>query len=389
MTQTRPKRSSAESQRSVLARCAGPVGAGARETEGDDRRGPARRWPDLPTRKTSIRRSAQNWDELGSRLRGMDSPSALAFLLMIFAGWVNRHQQIVIEFSQAENRLLKQPRRKQSWFFRTLCDATTGGHDRPGGLKFERQHLVPMRGLCSTNEVAMTVVPGLSRPLKTVGKHVGGWNEGDDCLWVDASGSVRSAACPSCSRRSSRVHGSYRRRLDDRPCFGQPVTLSVEVRRFKCVNPNCSRHTFTERLDALAAPSQRRTQRLNESLRSLRHALGGSAAARLAARLGMSTSGDTVLRELRRAGCPAPATSAVVIAIDDWAIKRGHRYGTAIVDLETRRPVEVLGGREATIVAGWLRQHPSVEIVARDRAGAYSDAARTAGEQIRWRRLVS
>src|ERR1700674_2444911 len=183
MTQTRPKRSSAESQRSVLARCAGPVGAGARETEGDDRRGPARRGPDLPTRKTSIRRSAQNWDELGSRLRGMDSPSALAFLLMIFAGWVNRHQQIVIEFSQAENRLLKQPRRKQSWFFRTLCDATTGGHDRPGGLKFERQHLVPMRGLCSTNEVAMTVVPGLSRPLKTVGKHVGGWNEGDDCLW--------------------------------------------------------------------------------------------------------------------------------------------------------------------------------------------------------------
>ena len=122
--------------------------------------------------------------------------------------------------------------------------------------------------------------------------------------------------------------------------------------------------------------------------------LGGSAAARLAARLGMSTSGDTVLRELRRAGCPAPATPPVVIGIDDWAIKRGHRFVTLIVDLQTRRPIKVLGGRETTIVADWLQQHPTVEIVARDRADAYSDAARTASpgaQQVadRWHLLTN
>jgi transposase len=92
----------------------------------------------------------------------------------------------------------------------------------------------------------------------------------------------------------------------------------------------------------------------------------------------MRTSGDTVLRELRRAGGPAPPTPPVVVGIDDWAIKRGHRYGTVIVDLQTRRPIEVLGSREATIVTSWLRQHPSIEVVARDRAGAYSEAARSA-----------
>jgi len=172
------------------------------------------------------------------------------------------------------------------------------------------------------------------------------------------------------------------------------VTISVEIRRFKCANANCSQGTFSERLDAMAAPGQRRTRRLDEALRSLGYALGGAAAARLALRLGMRTSDDTILRELRRAGCPQPATSPVVVGIDDWAIARGHRYGTIIVDLEKRRPIEVLGGREATIVADWLQQHPTVKVVARDRAGAYSEAVHTAtpgAQQIadRWHLLTN
>ena len=241
----------------------------------------------------------------------------------------------------------------------------------------------------------MIVIPGLARPLAAVGKRVTSCQDGEDGLTVQVCSPVRWAACPRCFRRSRQRHGRYHRRLDDQPSFGHPVTISLEIRRFKCGNAKCSQRTFSERIDALAAPGQRRTQRLNEALRSIGYSLGGSAAARLAARLGMNISGATMLRELRRGGCPAQtATKPIVIGIDDWAIKRGHRYGTIIVDLQRRRPIEVLGGRESTIVADWLEKHPTVEMVARDRAGAYSDAVQSAipdAQQIadRWHLLTN
>jgi transposase len=75
---------------------------------------------------------------------------------------------------------------------------------------------------------------------------------------------------------------------------------------------------------------------------------------------------------------PAPES----IGLDDWAWRKGHRYGTIIVDLVQDCPIDVLKDRAAETVATWLQAHPDVKIVARDRAEAYAAGMRQGAPDV-------
>jgi transposase len=194
-------------------------------------------------------------------------------------------------------------------------------------------------------------------------------------IMLVATMTAPKAACPDCHHLAVRIHRRYPRPLADLPGAVAPIQLRLTVRRFFCTTCTCSRQTFSERLPTVAPWYARTTTRLATRQAETGLALGGAAGARHLARQGLPISRNTVLRRVRRLPTPAYPPPEV-IGLDDWAWHKGHRYGTIVVDLERGCPLDVLEDRLADTVADWLKGHPDVKIVARDRAEAYASGIR-------------
>src|SRR5215213_620572 len=192
-----------------------------------------------------------------------------------------------------------------------------------------------------------------------------------------AKTSTSTARCPVCGKQSGRVHSRSRRTLADLPWQGVPVTVHLHVRRFFCDEAACERAIFAERVPGVAARYARTTERLDDWLTHVSFALGGEAGARLLKDLGVLVSGDTLVRHICSLHLQDHKTPRI-LSVDDFAFRRGTRFGTVLVDLERHTLVDVLPDRSADTFADWLGEHSGVEVVSRDRGGEYAEAARRA-----------
>jgi transposase len=195
----------------------------------------------------------------------------------------------------------------------------------------------------------------------------------EDALVITACSQADAAACSCCGHLSQRRHSCYTRHPQDMPWCGRMLHLHLIVFRFFCDNPRCPRKTFCQQQPCFLAPHAQSTQRLKKAIQSIGLTAGGEPGCRLGHKLGIRRSADTFLRYLRQLSLK-PTEVPRIIGIDDWAWCKGHRYGTVICDLERARVIDLLPDREKETVVDWLKQHPSIQVVSRDRATGYQEA---------------
>ena len=202
----------------------------------------------------------------------------------------------------------------------------------------------------------------------------------NNVLLIQIASTASESACPGCQCRTSRMHSHYTRKAADLACGGHQVQLLLHVRKFFCTNPDCSRKIFAERLTAFLEPWARVTTRLGQQIEAIGLASCGRLGARLGARLRIAISRTSILRRVMKLA--TKTTDKVVhLGVDDFSFRRGRTFGTVLVDLERHQILDLLPDRQQESAAAWMKKHPEITHVSRDRSSEYASAVSSGAPQ--------
>jgi transposase len=180
------------------------------------------------------------------------------------------------------------------------------------------------------------------------------------------------AVCPGCGHSSEHIHSQYQRTVRDVPSGGRQVILRLCVRKFFCLSLCCPRKVFAERLPDLVQPWGRCSNRLLEALKAIGLSASAEVSERLTPRLALPVKASTLLCYLRTIPDP-PRTNVISLGIDDFALRRGDKYGTILINAQTGKPLDLLPDRTTEAVSPWLATHPEIQVVSRDRANGFAE----------------
>ncbi|MCL6446210.1 MAG: ISL3 family transposase, partial [Alicyclobacillus sp.] len=235
------------------------------------------------------------------------------------------------------------------------------------------RHTVPTHGRCCTLTayiLAHRIIPHCET-VRIIDVQVRNLESRMD-VYVEST--ERSIPCPDCGTSSSSVHDRYTRSVLDLPTGEYVVHLLVSIRCFKCGNSACPRKYFSEQISNLTVRYQRRTPRAQQRIAAMAVEFTAEGCARLGALLGMPLSADTFLRSVRALNDP-PISQPRALGIDDWAVRKGQRYGTIYYNHELHRPIDIIEGRNEEAAVHWMKEtRQSPEIVTRDSSMTYKNA---------------
>lgn len=181
-----------------------------------------------------------------------------------------------------------------------------------------------------------------------------------------------SGICPCCGTCAHKVHCTNYRHPQWMPVGGMTTYAHIALKRFKCENESCPQQTFVEELEN-ARKYQQRSDLVNTVLFAVSVFCSDIAAAMICRDMGIMVSHDSANRIIEH--CFVEDDPDIeFIGVDDVCLRKGQTYHTAIYDGNDHHLLALLDGRDGKALKEWLKEHPKIKIVARDRASAYAAA---------------